>query len=412
MTRGRAYVRRGRAKIIPPDRKKTIRKEFQKLYFEKQKKDEALRKLSSITPMYLYRYRPAHITSDTRGFSSLVSMIENKDFHVWFTSPHKFNDPYDSFISPDMSNLYAAFEPVVYNSPDLIKDLIQVLRKKIFPESREEQTKVVFQAILEVLQHPPKESEIQLSPQEEEMCKAYSDYRLKNLLDMTNQSISDSISEQMGVACFSEERSSLLMWSHYAENHSGYCLEYRTDDIKKAFDESVYGLFPITYTSKFEPLKGDYFDYNLHFKEEIKELGELFTTISQKTGEADDWASMIAKLVAPEVLPVMNEFIASYNAKLLHNKVLENHVLKRSCTKATEWEYEKEWRVIKRLPDGAADQDRKLSIMPTCIYLGAKTPEKEEKRVLDAVRKSGLDIQVKRMHMGIEMMRLEEKTCF
>ena len=371
-----------------------------------------MRKLSSITPMYLYRYRPAYLTSDKRGFDSLVSMIENKDFHVWFTSPHKFNDPYDSFISPDMSNLYAAFKPVVDNSPALTKNLIQVLRNKTFSESIEELNKEYIQAILEMLLNPPKESEIQLSPQEEEMCKADSDYRLKNLLDITNQSINEFISEHMGVACFSEEKSSLLMWSHYAENHAGYCLEYRTDDIKKAFDESVYGLFPITYTSKFEPLKGDYFDYNLHFKEEIKELGELFTTLSQKTGEADDWASMIAKLVTPEVLPVMNEFIASYNAKLLHNKVLENHVLKRCCTKATEWEYEKEWRVIMRLPDGAADRNRTLSIMPTCIYLGAKTPEEEEKRVLAAVRKSGLDILVKRMHMGIDMMRLEEKTCF
>ena len=170
MTRGKAYVRRGREKIISPDRKKTIRKKFHKLYFERQKKARALQKLSSITPIYLYRYRPAYLTSDTRGFSSLVSMIENKDFHVWFTSPHKFNDPYDSFISPDMSNLYAAFKPVVDNSPDLTKNLIQVLRNKTFSESREELNKEYIQAILEVLQHPPKESEIQLSPQEEEMC--------------------------------------------------------------------------------------------------------------------------------------------------------------------------------------------------------------------------------------------------
>ena len=147
MTRGRAYVRRGRAKIIPPDRKKTIRKEFQKLYFEKQKKDEALQKLSSITPMYLYRYCSAHLTSDTRGFSSLVSMIENKDFYVWFTSPHKFNDPYDSFISPDMSNLYSAFRPLVDYIPIFIERLFQILRQTSVPESNEEQKKVLYPAM-------------------------------------------------------------------------------------------------------------------------------------------------------------------------------------------------------------------------------------------------------------------------
>ena len=407
MTRGKAYVRRGREKIISPDRKKTIRKKFHKLYFERQKKARALQKLSSITPIYLYRYRPAYLTSDTRGFSSLVSMIENKDFHVWFTSPHKFNDPYDSFISPDMSNLYAAFKPVVDNSPALTKNLIQVLRNKTFSESREELNKEYIQAILEVLQHPPKESEIQLSPQEEEMCKADSDYRLKNLLDITNQSINEFISEHMGVACFSEEKSSLLMWSHYAENHAGYCLEYRTDDIKKAFDESVYGLFPITYTSRFDVLMGEYSDY-YSSEHVIKELGELFRSVSQKTGEADGLASMIAKVVAPESSPHLKKIVSSCNSKLLQNEELMKHVLKRCCTKATEWKYEKEWRVIMRLPDGAADRDRTLSIMPTCIYLGAKTPETEEKRVLDAVRKSGLDIQVKKMRMEIGIMRLDE----
>ena len=176
--------------------------------------------------------------------------------------------------------------------------------------------------------------------------------------------------------------------SHYAENHAGYCLEYRTDDIKKAFDESVYGLFPITYTSRFDVLMGEYSDY-YSSEHVIKELGELFRSVSQKTGEADGLASMIAKVVAPESSPHLKKIVSSCNSKLLQNEELMKHVLKRCCTKATEWKYEKEWRVIMRLPDGAADRDRTLSIMPTCIYLGAKTPETEEKRVLDAVRKDG-----------------------
>lgn len=411
MTRGRAYVRRGRAKIIPPDRKKTIRKEFQKLYFEKQKKDEALQKLSSITPMYLYRYCSAHLTSDTRGFSSLVSMIENKDFYVWFTSPHKFNDPYDSFISPDMNNLYSAFRPLVDYIPIFIERLFQILRETSVSGLNEEQKNVLYPAILEALCNPPKEIDIPLSPEVIEQCKILSDYHLKNMLDSFNQRISDSISEQMGVACFSEERSSLLMWSHYAENHAGYCLEYRTDDIKKAFDESVYGLFPITYTRKFDVLMGEYFDY-LPNEDVEKELKKLVRTVSQKAGNMNELENHPEILVTPEVLSLINEFVSSCYSKFLQNEELVNHFLKRCCTKATEWEYEKEWRVIMRLPDGAADRDRTLSIMPTCIYLGAKTPEKEEKRVLDAVRKSGLDIQVKRMHMGIDMMRLDEKACF
>ena len=30
----------------------------------------------------------------------------------------------------------------------------------------------------------------------------------------------------MGVTCFTEDCTNLLMWSHYAENHTGFCLEF------------------------------------------------------------------------------------------------------------------------------------------------------------------------------------------
>lgn len=32
--------------------------------------------------------------------------------------------------------------------------------------------------------------------------------------------------ENVGVSCFSRKNDSILMWSHYAENHSGFCIEF------------------------------------------------------------------------------------------------------------------------------------------------------------------------------------------
>ena len=34
--------------------------------------------------------------------------------------------------------------------------------------------------------------------------------------------------ENAKIACFSEVNDSILMWSHYADNHSGFCIEYDT----------------------------------------------------------------------------------------------------------------------------------------------------------------------------------------
>lgn len=38
----------------------------------------------------------------------------------------------------------------------------------------------------------------------------------------------DGFKKYMKMACFSEKKDSILMWSHYAENHSGFCIEYDT----------------------------------------------------------------------------------------------------------------------------------------------------------------------------------------
>lgn len=413
MSQDRNYTQKGRSNTNYYSHREERIKEFHTLYFEKKQKDRALKKLRGITPEYLYRYRPVHRKdSEATGFDDLISMIENKNFYVWFTNPHKFNDPYDSFISPDITPVYNQFKQLAEISPKVIENIYHILRYIPFPASKEEQDKEMFKAIKMAIFDPPKEIDTLLSPEETEMCKTYSDYNLKNLLSSSNQITSDSISEQMGVVCFSEEKRSLLMWSHYAENHSGYCLEYRTDDIKKVFHESIYGLFPIRYTFKFDALMGDYVDYYLNHETVRDELLKLTTTISQKIGKTNDWESLLAKMCTPDVLPLLNEFIFSCNSKLLQNEDLVNHFLKRSCKKASDWKYEKEWRIITRLPANANTEEKQLSLTPTCIYLGAKSSDKEEKRVIRAINSSGLNIPVKKMRMRIDVMRLYEDACF
>ena len=85
------------------------------------------------------------------------------------------------------------------------------------------------------------------------------------------------------ISCFTEKYDSLLMWSHYANGHSGFCIKYKFDDIWNCFNSS---LFPVIYGSeRFKPVLKD-----------SGNAGEIISTFSHK---------------------------------------------------ASEWKYEKEWRVIK-----------------------------------------------------------------
>lgn len=60
------------------------------------------------------------------------------------------------------------------------------------------------------------------------------------------------------MACFSETNADLLMWSHYAQQHKGFCVEY---DIQKMMSEDcslfdpIGHLFPIVYRNKRQPVR-------------------------------------------------------------------------------------------------------------------------------------------------------------
>lgn len=52
------------------------------------------------------------------------------------------------------------------------------------------------------------------------------------------------------IACFTENPFSILMWSHYAESHTGFCLEYDIPAYSEEWKELYHNLFPVVYTNK------------------------------------------------------------------------------------------------------------------------------------------------------------------
>lgn len=65
---------------------------------------------------------------------------------------------------------------------------------------------------------------------------------------LKEQEIYKHFSDDSYCACFSESYSSTLMWSHYAKNNSGICIEYDFETIK---NKLIYNLlFPVCYTEK------------------------------------------------------------------------------------------------------------------------------------------------------------------
>lgn len=179
---------------------------------------------------------------------SLLSIQNLKQQSVYFASPTQFNDPYDCTITAGID------EPTEAE----IHELRSYFSKTtVLPEKVRK-----------------------------ELSKTDS-YKFRTTLVQIAKSIVAKQVETFvatnGVACFSEHRDDLLMWSHYGGSHAGFCLEFDTSA------ELFAKMRPVTYVEKMPQIN----------------LCEFF---SRDCGQ--------------EIL------------------------LQLYCTKSRAWAYEKEWRVL------------------------------------------------------------------
>lgn len=177
---------------------------------------------------------------------SIQSLLNLKNEIIYFASPEGFNDPYDCAIKtkidePTDKELEKLRE--IYLTKDWPKNVVETLEAK---------------------------SLLELKP------------ILLKLARDVNSTIIDNFIKKRGVSCFSEVNNELLMWAHYADKYTGFCLEFDTNS-------------------------------------------EIF--------------EKARKVKYVDTMPKLN--IASIFADKEHE-----HIMDLFCIKSKAWEYEQEWRTI------------------------------------------------------------------
>ena len=74
-------------------------------------------------------------------------------------------------------------------------------------------------------------------------CAFLYNHHSKEIYDRDKES--EKLQQKVFVACFSERNNSMLMWSHYAEQHTGLCVGYRLHELIKK-----YNIFPVIYNNQ------------------------------------------------------------------------------------------------------------------------------------------------------------------
>jgi hypothetical protein len=205
-------------------------------------------------PKKLYRYH----SISTRTFIGLDKGA------VWFSHPSKFNDPYDSsavFFNDLMQAGWEGEMKKVNTTPFEIKQLKKVIKV-----------------------------------QEDKMN---ADFVAKSR-------------DSLRVCCFTENKDSVLMWSHYADQHKGICVEYDFTSLS-ADDLRLKWLYPVIYS-------------------------KIVVNISE--------------FINPENLNPFMFMLASMH-------------------KYRAWSYEKEWRMM--IANGVMPEEAyKMMPTPTAIYMGSR----------------------------------------
>jgi len=140
-------------------------------------------------PKILYKYR----YFDENGYH--LSLIEKGE--LWFTSAREFNDPFDSILDFQFSD----------DPPGIMNKWANDFVKREFPDKpRAERRRIVKERL----------KEIRNSHDHEEWFH-------KHNIKMTYN--------KFGICALTSKSDNLLMWAHYAKNHTGFCVGLDRDVI-------------------------------------------------------------------------------------------------------------------------------------------------------------------------------------
>lgn len=261
-------------------------------------------------PQSLFQYRKidefslANLTSDT----------------AWFRKATGFNDPYDSILTINNKESNKIFKETLRN----IARTYNVPLEEIEALNTKEALEHIFYNYTELRNHPEN-----LAAKIEGFIKDTDQYYEKYATGISNL-----IQQKVFASCFSEEATSMLMWSHYADNHKGMVIEYDFNFLDLSNQKEIMsGLHPVYYT---------------------------------------------------------NELINLDNFRTVQNAI-SVHTL-AAINKSVEWEYENEWRIVVHRETDKIGFNLPI-VKPTSIILGARV-EKIHKIMLSLeAKKRGIPLK-------------------
>ena len=302
-----------------------------------------------------------------------IQDVKNK--RIWMSSPDMFNDPFDCSIGYNQDE-YKKYKLIKYilqknttsNKTDKDSftktDLCQIYNTyTVQPPhnvyTNKEDFSTVFRRILE-----SKSKEFQ----------EYYNAIINSEINAINNIIKETKHRSVRITCFTtltrleNSEKQMLLWSHYADSHRGFCVEYDISSLRNNAKNEV-GCHKI----------------NTDLKRYIKKRVNTFLEVGLFPVSYSNKRIMISKTL-------LNSLISNSNKNTLENSKYKEAIIKSFITKSTVWSYEKEWRLI--VDDEICEYYKNKIPFPfiKSIIIGLKASKKLTKRLYDIAKL--LDVEV------------------
>jgi hypothetical protein len=263
-------------------------------------------------PTCIYKYRQ----------NSNYSRENLRTDTVWLASPESYNDPYDCAFKLLDEPVTAALEKGVIDQlrPIFPPELIERAKNSLHP----------FDTIAELSTDLGAGDYGMTRQQVTEFLSRSHEHIVKFLRQLQKRT---------KICSFSARNDSILMWSHYADNHRGFCIEYKLEGLEPShpFRRKLY---PVIYSD---------------------DLYDLAFFVESLAGpNRADFTPM-----AP-ILPLLHKFSG--------------------------WKYEEEWRVVE-ITDPPKDDYSWQAVTPTRVLLGSKMEVAENQNLLAICEQRRIEVQ-------------------
>ena len=196
-------------------------------------------------PKMLYKYYK----------STEYSIDYIKNDILWFSNPQLYNDPYDSLIQSYFSFGKFFIEndimALLTSKLDIDRSYLINLKKRLFTNTRR-----IKDAVSDFLGYL---HQLNNCVSDQDKSRVHSLIRkIESMRVGTyDDKIFNSFFEKLYISCFSELKDNILMWSHYTNACSGFCVEYDIDNFIKTVKVEDIKIIPVIY-------RPELFSYRTH----------------------------------------------------------------------------------------------------------------------------------------------------